>query len=105
MAVCRLCKTGIKNKLREELLCDTGFIQFLMGWGMIQRLQDAYNAAQDSDAQVETVMDEIHLAYKDYCSLYGLDTHADNRNNKEYLRRKLGRKILIIPPDVVNHYK
>lgn len=82
----KICKNEIKTKIREELKCDYGFIKHLTKWGLIQKLQDAYAKPQDSDEPKE-IMEEIYQTYKDYCDAWKLDYEADNRDNKEYLKR------------------
>ena len=87
MASIKLSKNEIKKSIREELLCDYGFILHLTKWGMIQKLQDAYADPNESDAYSKEVMDEIHETYKDYCNAWELDYQADNRKNTDYRKR------------------
>lgn len=87
MAETKWTKTDIKNRIREELKCDYGFIKHLMKWDEITKLQDTLNtdcfSVSDEDQVFKTVYDD----YKDYCDTWKLDYEADNRENKEYLKR------------------
>lgn len=82
----KYCKQEIKDRIREELKCDYGFIKTLMADGAIEKLQNAYNNPDDSD-DPKDIMEEIYQNYKDYCDAWKLDYEADNRDNKEYLKR------------------
>ncbi len=52
----------------------------------IQKLQNVYFATNDPD-EIKEIMDEIWMMYKEYCDTWNLDYEADNRDNKEYLKR------------------
>jgi len=86
MAGIKVCKQDIKNRIRDELKCDYGFILNLTKEGRIQELQDAFT--DDSVADPKDIMEEVYTEYKDYCNVWGLNYESDNRNNKEYLTRK-----------------
>ena len=76
----------IKSNITEELKCDYGFIKHLSKWGIIRKLQKVYFKTNDSD-EIKEIMEEVYQMYRDYCSAWGLDYEADNRENKEYLYR------------------
>lgn len=80
-------KTDIKDRIRNELQCDYGFIKHLMKWNRIQELQDALNENCSSVADEDGLFNEVCSEYKEYCDIWGLDYEADNRKNKEYLKR------------------
>lgn len=81
----KISKNDIKNRIRDELKCDYGFIKDLTKNGTIQSLQNAY--ADDSAVAPKDIMEEVYQMYKDYCDTWKLDYEADNRDNKEYLKR------------------
>ncbi len=94
MAACKLCKQGVKNRIREELQCDFGFIKQLMKSGTIQLLQDAYADPEAADTRVKEIMEEVKGRYGNYCRDFGLAFGADNRNNRDYLARQKNRENL-----------
>ena len=83
----KITKNEIKNRIRDELQCDYGFIKQLIESGRIQELQNAFNSEDYSSGIDHDIMEEVYSEYKDYCDSWGLDYGADNRNNKEYLNR------------------
>ena len=80
----KICKSDIKSWIKEELKCDYGFIKTLMANGTIQDLQNLY--AEDRKLYVDAIND-LYSVYRDYCETWKLDYEADNRDNKEYLKR------------------
>lgn len=83
----KFSKLDIKNRIREELKCDYGFIKHLMKWGTIEEMQNELNTNCFSVADEDQIFRNAYEGYKDYCDMWGLDYEADNRNNKEYLKR------------------